>query len=209
MEEMIDFDKWLSEYEVPEVRYVAVYDKDTGKVISVGPKSAFPDEKFKVFVDTEIAELILKGTISIHSCFVDPMGDSLEITEMKSVFKIDDVVHRVIDKRWSGVEIPDIYITYDTTSKTLKIELTEDLNGTYIQAEEFQPRPKRSVHWGGDTLMNFLLTDYNDPNVLIKMLSVRLDELVGQAKIFENINLPEKFSVYTRRIFKSYVLQIL
>ena len=54
--------------------------------------------------------------------------------------------------------------------------------------------------------MKLLITDYNDPNVLYTMITLTVADLVEQKKIFENIELPERFSIYTRRIFKNYVL---
>jgi hypothetical protein len=53
--------------------------------------------------------------------------------------------------------------------------------------------------------MNFFITDYNDPNVLFEIVSVRIKDLVGKSKIFKNIEY-KKFSVYTRRLFKNYVI---
>jgi hypothetical protein len=54
--------------------------------------------------------------------------------------------------------------------------------------------------------MNFLITDYNDPNVLYEMISVKINELIGKSKTFENIDY-DKFSVYTRRLFKNCVIE--
>ena len=45
METVEDFDKWLAEYKPAPVKYVAVYDQQTGAVKSVGPDYAFPNEE--------------------------------------------------------------------------------------------------------------------------------------------------------------------
>jgi hypothetical protein len=66
--------------------------------------------------------------------------------------------------------------------------------------------PKK-VHWSGETELLFFLTEYNDPNYLIYSIPVRLNELIKQQKIVNNIVLPEKFSVYTRRLFKNYIVE--
>ena len=68
---------------------------------------------------------------------------------------------------------------------------------------------KRAVKWDGDTEIHFLMTDYNDPNVLYKMLSFKISDLIGNSKIYKNFELPLNFSIYTRRVFKNYVLEIL
>lgn len=61
MEEIVidDFDVWLANFKIAEVNYVAVFDPFSGKVISVGPDTAFKDEKHKVNIDTLIAESII------------------------------------------------------------------------------------------------------------------------------------------------------
>lgn len=207
MEEVVDFETWLSTYQPPEIEFVAVYDPTTGAVVSVGPSTAFPDEKHILPIDKETATLILEAKITIHSCFVDSTAQTLEIAEVKSIFKIDDVLHRIISNVWTEVEKPEIYITHDSKNKTLKFQLSEEYSGTFVQAEKFQPIAKRKVLWDGDTVMNFLITDYNDPNVLYKMVSFKISDLIDNDVVVENIKVPEKFSVYTRRIFKNYVIE--
>ena len=54
--------------------------------------------------------------------------------------------------------------------------------------------------------MSFLITDYNDPNVIFEMFDVKINELVGNYKLIGNIDY-DKFSVYTRRLFKNYVIE--
>jgi hypothetical protein len=207
VEEIIDFDKWLENYTPPEIVYVAVFNPDTGQVTSVGPSYAFETVEHKLPIDSEIAEMILEGKIKIHTCVVDIQAGTLEIAEIKSVFKIDDVLHRIISKEWTDIEKPDIYITYDRSKKSMKFELTEEFGGTYKLAEKFQPVKSRKIHWDGDTLMNFLVTEYNDPNILNEMISFKISDLIGQAKIIRSLDLEEKFSVYTRRIFKNYIIE--
>ena len=67
---------------------------------------------------------------------------------------------------------------------------------------------KRKCAWSGDTVMDFYITDYNDPNVLIEKFSITVDELVSKTKTISVKNFPEKFSIYTRRIFKNYMVEI-
>ena len=66
----------------------------------------------------------------------------------------------------------------------------------------------RKIHWNTDTEMLLLITDYNDPNVVYYMLSLSIAELINQNKVFENIVLKKKFSIFTRRLFKNYVMEI-
>jgi hypothetical protein len=99
-----------------------------------------------------------------------------------------------------------MYITYNSKKKTLKIELSEELGGTKKLPKKFQPVTAKKIVWDGHTEMDFLITDYNDPNVLYEMISVKINTLVGNSKIFENIEY-NNFSVYTRRLFKNCVIE--
>lgn len=207
MEEVMDFDEWLANYKPPEITYFAEFNTDTGEVLTVGPSHAFGDKKNIVSVDREIAELIIEGKIKISDCVVDMQSQTLEMLEIKNVFKIDDILHRIIGIEWTEIEKPDIYITYNRELKSLKFELTEEYHGTKQLPEKFQPVTPRKVIWSGDTILNFLITDYNDPNVLYEMISIKISDLIENSYTIENIEAPEKFSVYTRRIFKNYVIE--
>jgi hypothetical protein len=208
MEEIVDFDLFLQNFQLPEVTYSATFNPESGEVISVGPSHVFVDEPHKVLVDQEIAESIIIGKIPIGSCFVDITGNTLEIAEIKSMFKIDDVLHRISEKKWSLIESPEIHITYSKKKKDLTVQLTELYNGTKKLSGKTQSHKKRKVVWSGDTVMNLLVTEYNDPNVLYTMLSFTVNDLIEKKKVFSNIELPEKFSIYTRRIFKNYIMEI-
>jgi len=203
MEQVIDFDEWYANYKPEPVSYVAVYNPTDGKVISVGPKHAFVNEKYQINLDKEIAEDIIEARILIDNCLVDMDSSVLEIAEIKNLIKIDDVLHRIISVEYANVEKPDVYITYSKKNKTLKIQLTEDLGGTKKLKVKRNPR---KIVWDGATEMNFLITDYNDPNLIFEMFSIKINELIGKTKVIKNVDY-NKFSVYTRRLFKNYVIE--
>lgn len=202
----MDFDEWAKNYKPKPPEYVAVFDPDTGFVSAVGPSYAFENENYKTSIDQETAELIIEGKIKISSCIVDPRSAEFEIVEMKNIFKIDDVLHRIISTEWSDIEKFDLYLTHNSSNKTLTIELSEEFGGSKKLPAEYQPVKVRKTVWAGDTEMNFLITEYNDPNLLYEMISVKINELLGNAKIIENIDY-ENFSVYTRRLFKHCVIE--
>lgn len=206
MEKIMDFDEWLANYKHVEPEYVAVFNPQTGEVKSVGPLHAFENEKNKIPIDREIAESIIEGKIKINSCVIDINSNTLEIAEVKSIFKIDDVLHRIIDKKWTSIERFDIYLTFNSKNNTLKIELSEEFGGTKKLPKKFQPVKTRKIIWDGDTEMNFLVTEYNDPNLIFEMFSVKINELVSRPKVIQNIKY-NTFSVYTRRLFKNYVIE--
>ena len=169
----------------------------------MGPSHAFQNEKHKVPLDKETAESIISAEIKISSCVVNINSNTLEIAEIRSVFKIDNVLHRIISIEYANDVIPEIFLTYSSKNKTLKIEMSKEFNGTY---KPKIPYKTRKVLWDGDTEMNFFITDYNDPNVLFEMFSVTINDLVGKSKILNNFDYG-KFSIYTRRLFKNYVIK--
>jgi len=203
MEEIEDFDKWFTNYKLPPVKFVATYDPDTGAVISVGPRHAFKDQKYKIPVDKELAESIINAEIKIDNCVVDMNSNTLEVAEIKSVYKIDDVLHRIISKEDSEITKPDVYIKYDSKLSTLKIELSTEFGGTRKARSGIK---KRNIVWDGDTEMKFFVTEYNDPNLLFEVVTVTINDLIGKYKLITDFTYP-KFSVYTRRLFKNYVIE--
>jgi hypothetical protein len=202
MEKILDFDQWYLNWKPPVIEYVAVFDSQTGAVLSVGPSHAFVNEKYKVPIDQETAESIISAEIKIDSCVIDINSNKLEVAEIKSVFKLDNVLHRIISIEYTDQKNSDIYLTYNSKNKSLKIELSTEFGGTKVPVV---PVKERRIVWDGDTEMNFFITDYNDPNVLFEIISIRIKDLVGKAKTFKNIEY-KKFSVYTRRLFKNYVI---
>lgn len=203
MEEIVDFDEWFVNFKPSPVEYVAVYNPDTGSVMSVGPAPAFLNDQYKISIEKEVAESIIDGETKIHNCFVDLTSNTLEIAEIKSIFKLDDVLHRIISVEYSTATKIDVYLTYNKKNKTLKIELSNELGGT--KKLEKEPNARKIV-WNGETEMNFLITDYNDPNLIFEMFSVKINELIGQSKTIKDIDY-DSFSVYTRRLFKNYVIE--
>lgn len=203
--EKVDF---LDDIKLKETIYLAVFDPDTGDVLSVGPDHAFADKKNIIKIEKDIAEMVIEGEINICNCAVDVRNLTFELLEKKVVNKIDDILHRVIDKNWTSIDNPDIYITVDTLQSTITIELTEEFNGTFILPEKYQPVNRRHIIWDGDTALNFYITEYNDPNILYSSITILLKDLVGSKITKSCETLPKKFSIYTRRVLKNYVLEI-
>lgn len=190
--------------ELEKIKYSAVYDVETLMIKSVGPSIAFLNEKHKISIDEDIAEQIISGKIKIHHCFVDLHSKRVDIIEKHQVRKIDDILHRIIEKKWSSVIDPEIFLLCEVKKNQIKIQMTTEYGGT----KKSSISTKRKCAWTGDTVMDFYITDYNDPNILIDKFSITIDELVAKTKTIGIDNLPEKFSIYTRRIFKNYMVQI-
>lgn len=203
METIEDFDKWLAEYKPPQYDYVAVYNPTTGAVISVGPEFAFTDEKNKVVIDKNLAQSIIAAEIQIHNCMIDVTSGQLEIAEIQTLNKLDDVLHRIISIGYTDMTDPDIYLTYVKKDKTLTIQLSSDFGGTKKYEKQNNPR---NIVWDGNTDMDFFITGYNDPNEIYQVISIKINDLIGNTVSIKNINF-SKFSVYTKRLFKKYAIE--
>lgn len=190
MEELMDFDEWIKTSQQIKIQYWAGYDPATGKVTGIYPNSVASEIKHKIEIDQEIAESIADGTTSIFNCHIDLEEGKLEIVEVKSLTKIDDILHRVIDSKWTDIQDPDIIIKHNSNS------LFIILNEKY--------RKGKKIFWDGETEMDFFITGYNDPDVLYNMFTVKLSKLLENDYSIE-ISAPGKFSIYTRRLFKKYI----
>ena len=171
MEELMDFDEWIKIANANKIQYWAKYDPDNGKVLGIYPGSSADTIKNKIEIDQETAESINDGTTSIFNCHVDLESGNLEIIEIKSLTSIDDVLHRVVDSKWSDTTDADIYITHNNS--TISIILNEKY------------RKGKRIFWNGETEMNFFITDYNDPNVLHNMFTVKLSKLIEENLIVD------------------------
>jgi hypothetical protein len=191
MEEIEDFFEWAKNIQIPEVTYFALYDPDSGKIKSITPDYNCVDEINKIEVDKDIAHSILEGKTSIRSYRMDLIEGKLEFVEVRSLSKIDDILHRVIEDKWTTVTENDISIVVNEN----KSEITFKLNEKYKNKKMF---------YAGSTQLQFFLTEYNDPNIWFTTFVFSIDDIKKSDQTF-NYELPSKFSFYTRRILKNYV----
>jgi hypothetical protein len=196
MEEKLDlplFDQWIKTLEAPEETYFFEFDAD-GNVLALHPGQTVNQIKNKIQVDNSIAIAIYEQGETLRHYKVDVISGrviKVNLASITGLHKIDDVLHRVIDKRWSNVTKPDIAIEYNRQESLLTFKINPLL---------------KTVEWQGDQEMVFLITEYNDPNVLQEMISFNVNELVKYPQRF-TLNLPKKFSIYTRRIFDKYTYE--
>jgi hypothetical protein len=193
-QELMDFDEWIKLPVNQTIEYYATF-KDDGVLIGVYPSHAVLDITNKIKIDDEIATAIASGVENLFSYRVDiPTKKLVKLNKFSthSLIKIDDILHRVIDKKWSNIQDPDITILHNVKNSTLTFSMSDKYSTNII--------------WDGATEMIFLITDYNDPNVLIHMLSIRAGDITENTKSFV-LDLPTRFSVYTRRIFDKYIFE--
>lgn len=203
MEEMILDD--FSDIKIAPVEFMATFDHHTGAVIAVGPSIAFENEQYKLPIDAEIAISIIEGKTPLTSCVVNIAENQVEISETKTLFKIDDVLHRITESKFADFDIVDVCVTQN--SNEFVFELSKELGGTRENPAQ-QSKKQRKLVWGGETTLYFFVTDYNDPNVLHQNIQFSLDDLNGKSVTVKKVDdLPTDFSVYTRRLFKNYMIE--
>jgi hypothetical protein len=199
----IDFDEWIKNFKIEPVKYFALFDPVNGSISGIYPNSALPDSKTLIEIDDETAGLIHEGKIQLQNCFVDLDSGKFEIAELKVLNKIDDLLHRIVEKQWASIDKEDVYVKYLTTSKSLRFELTDRLGGTKKSGSQ----SKRKLHWDGSTTMTFLITEYNDPNIVYDIIRFKIDDIVGKSKTYKLNTTPDRFSLYTKRIFPNYIIE--
>ncbi len=199
----IDFDEWIKNFRIEPVKYFALFDPVNGSISGIYPNSALPDSKTLIEIDDETAGLIHEGKIQLQNCFVDLDSGKFEIAELKVLNKIDDLLHRIVEKQWASIDKEDVYIKYLSTSKSLRFELTDRLGGTKKSGSQ----SKRKLHWDGSTTMTFLVTEYNDPNIVYDIIRFKIDDIVGKSKTYKLNATPDRFSLYTKRIFPNYIIE--
>jgi len=96
--------------------FYAFYSQTDGSVFEIFP--GFPtntDKKF-VKVDEEIFNSIESGQSNIFSYYVDIKTQTPQLQKKEStnfvLTKIDDILHRVIEKKWSKIKNADVQIKY-------------------------------------------------------------------------------------------------
>lgn len=189
-----DFIEWAQSLPVYDIKYYAVFDSSTGQVRGIYPDHSCSETDCKIEVEEEIAQSVLEGRTQLSSYVVNTEDSCLEIVENKSLTKIDDVLHRIVDSKWIKVDDPDVTITVFKANKKIKIQLSDKFYKS------------RKIYWDGNTEMLFLVTDYNDPNGLHGLFATTITKLFDSKIVEFDVELPADFSIYTRRLFKKYVM---
>lgn len=205
MEELVTLEDLFKDFKMPEPEFCAIYDTETGAIKSIGPTVAFADAEDKIIIDKELALDIIENRIDISNCYIDFRTKKPVVTELKFLRKIDDVLHRVPDTKWVEFENFDVHISYNCQEKVLKFRLSDTLGGT----KETEEPAKITANLVGDSIMDFIITEYNDPHVVYEHLKFSIDQLRGRDCLFENLDIPDRFSIYTGRLFENYVLEII
>ena len=111
MEEKLDlapFDQWIKTLEVPKETYFFEFDTE-GNVVALHPGPAVDHIKNKIQVDLDVALGIYERGETLRHYKVDVISGrviKVNLASITGLSKIDDVLHRVIDK--SGARSPNL-----------------------------------------------------------------------------------------------------
>lgn len=199
MEEKIDFDEWVLNYQLPEIRYYAKFDKN-GSVIGLYPSVKELSDDFMIEIKLETALMIQEGKINLHSCYVDL--EKKEFGILKTVLRNEaGPLHRIVESKYSKNKNFDIVLT--AKGKKLTIEMAKKYGGTKTTTE----KNRAQLKWSKETQLSFLVTAYNDPNILYENVKCTINELINSKFVIDLVDdVPDEFSVYTRKIFPNYVI---
>lgn len=208
MEEIVDFDEWLKIQENKKTKYFLIYHVDSGNIKSVCPENACSSGDSKIEISEEMAQNIFSGEINPGLIRVNHDSQSIEFIEDESIIKIDSILHRVLEKENNDKEV-DVYILYNRDKKELSFQLTKAFGGTYLD-ENFNDLKIKEPFWESELTVEYMIGDLNDPNVLHETISLKISEMIGNIVRYENIELPEKFSIYySKRILRNQIFEII
>jgi hypothetical protein len=194
MEEIIDFDSWLQQYIAPQVEYWAIFEPTTGEVIGIYPDLSAGEKQHKIKIDRALAEDIHNGIVQMNCCFVDMNSQTIEIITRPSFVKIDDILHRVIDKKYALDQKNDIVIQYNELENKI----------IFVMHNAFKVN---QFPWIETVEIRFFITAYNDPHDLYQIIVFQLKDLSQNSKEFIYTGPHKRFSIFTKRILKNYVYE--
>jgi hypothetical protein len=201
------FDELVANYKSKKIEYWATFDPADGAVKGIYPNHSIPNTKNKLKIDQDFAEQIISGSIQLSKCRIDTRKKTFRIIETKHLQSLDDILHRIIDVKYFDNEDIDVKLMYNKVSRSLTVKMAYYLGGTHKTSRR---RQKKKMSWSGSTILPFSITEYNDPNIIMYSFECSINDLMGKDFVVDNLDLDTKnFSVYTKRVFDNYVIEIL
>lgn len=185
-----EFQEFLKTVQYKEEEYFISFDEQ-GFIYEL----TTVDGPGKIKASKDLAEEIYNGISTLKSYKVDLESGTIVKNierQFNQLVRIDDVLHRIVEKKWTKISKPDVSLVYEKNKSLMTFKINPIL---------------KTTNWLGDREMIFLFTEYNDPNILLGMTNFSIDELIAYPQRID-VELPETFSVYTRRVFDKYTLEI-
>jgi hypothetical protein len=188
--EEVTLEKLVSNYKFQQTKYFASYDIE-GNIISI---SSAKNKNLNNIIEIEsnLAESIISGKASIFSYKVD--CSALTVYEnIQNNPVIHYSLHRIGQDTWSKITNPDIKILCNTLENSLVFKLSTEFKNLK-ECESYK--------------LTFYITDYNNPDSLRNVVTINFLDLIKNEILFEEIDLSDKFSIFTKPLFK-YTLTII
>jgi hypothetical protein len=196
MIEVIDFDGWLKTYKPEDPEYYAIYDPETFKVTGVYPKGPAEEKKYKIKIETVVAEEIVNGVLSLSLLSVDVENEDLVISEKELYINTETNFYKLKSRAADLISV-SLSVKYVKNEKNIYFTASDNL---LKQKEKFKDYNLPCL---------FYITDQNDPNMLFETIEINLTELFASKELVFPLDVgKEKFSVFTKRIFNNYYFSI-
>jgi len=199
MEEVMDFDLWLESQKNLKPKFYLIYN-ESGLVTGIYPESAASEISNKIELSEELRFQLDSGESRIDSYRVDIVTKQLVILESIKFFPL---LIRATDMSYSSDKNFEVYITYNRQESLAVIELSSNLGGTKQDQTE-----RRMLDIHPELTMRLYFTDYNDPNILHDKIEIRVQDLLKDCVSKKIELLPERFGVFTKRLFDRYGFEI-
>lgn len=177
---------------VTPIEFFAIYNPTTLDVIGVYPSHAASDITHKISISQQLADMIFDGTIPLQHCFIDITSDVPVVAQHQSISKIDNILHRVPDRAYIQIDNPDLTILFDNTINQFTISISDRV---------------KNLRWSTDINLRFLISAYNDPHILYQVINIELASLVSAPYTVTYTGPSKLFSVFTSRVFKTYIFE--
>jgi len=193
MDEQINFDTWIQSLVPHDPEYYAIYDPETNIVIGIYPAGSAKDKPYKIKIDSIIAEEINLGKINLSSCVVDPFTTELNILN-NSKYQNERYFHQIKSN------VANLYLP------TLNLKYLKDEKKLYFIASDSLREVKEKFSY--ITQFYFYITVKNDPDLLYQIIKLNHEEIFSKEFSLDlDIDI-QKYSIFTKKIFKNYYLSI-
>lgn len=196
--EQVDIDEILKEIFFTEIKYFVSYDEETGKILCFGPALAFKNVKNKIELDDDTANLIIRGKVFLQSCLVNLKTLKLDINVGKEEKTIDNILYKIPVKSNILPSAYDLCLFYYLESASLNVVLNSSFQRTDLIK-------KYSLL---DKNLELILSDYNDPNNIHRIIIIPFKDLINDKVTVNDILFDKTLSIYTKKIFIDYALEI-
>lgn len=190
--ESLDFENWLKNYSPPTIRYFAIYDPETFRVVGIYPTGPAEEKQYKIPIETVVAEEIMNGKVSLSLLSVDVETEELIISEKEFYITSDTNFYKI---RSDSKDLISVSLTLQYIKEEKKL--------CFIASDNLLRQQEKFKDYTSPCL--FYITNYNDPNILYDTINLTLKDLFLKKQLEFYLEIEkEKFSVFTKKILNSY-----